>query len=912
MDTAQTALRGRKNEIEALARLLDAVRDGESRCLVVRGEPGIGKTALIEEAVAAAAGFRVLRAAGVEAEAELPFAGLHQLCRPVLAGIEALPEPQRDALRVAFGAGEGPTPDRFLVALAVLNLLSGAAESEPLLCVVDDEQWLDEASGAALAFVARRLLAEAIGIVFVSRDPSDSLAGLPELALEGIGDEDARRLLAERMRGALDERVRDRIVAETRGNPLALLELPQSLTPAELAGGFDLPDARSRASRTEQTFLRRYEGLPAASRTLLLTAAAEPVGDVALLWRAAALLGVGADAAAPAESAGLVALDSRVRFRHPLVRSAIYHAAPSEERERVHGALAEATDAQADPDRRAWHRAHATPGLDEEVAAELEGSAARAQRRGGMAAASAFLERAAELTPDPTRRGERAMAAAQAKLEAGAPEAAQELAEAAELAPLDERNRAWLQRLRAQIAFATRRGSDAVPELLAAARRLVPVDPEMARETGLEAVAAGLYTGAVEDAGEALAELRAAPGREPPRAADLLFDGLATRITEGYVAGSGPLREALDAFLAEEEPDPVSDRWLWVACRITSDTWDEVRWAELADRGARRARATGALDILPINAIQQSGVGIHTGRFGEAQVLGEEADEILRAIGSATLMAPVPMLSAYRGREEETLTMIEVGREDALSGGRGTALSMVETAGAILCNGLGRYEEALAFAERAFAVAPLARYAMAPVELVEAAARCGRDEVARTALAALVERTQASGTDWALGIEGRSRALLADGPEADRLYSEAVERHLRTRLAPHRARTQLLYGEWLRRERRRRDAREQLRAAHETFARIGAEAFAERARRELEATGETVRKRGDETADVLTPQEAQIARLARDGLSNIEIGAQLFISPRTVQYHLRKVFAKLDITSRKQLARVAPGVLNPS
>jgi DNA-binding CsgD family transcriptional regulator len=908
----QDALRGRKTESAELVQMLDAVRAGKSRCLVIGGEPGIGKTALVEDAVAAAADFRVLRAVGVESEAELPYAGAHQLCRPLLAGLDGLPPPQRDALRVAFGFGEGPTPDRFLVALALLSLLSGAAEERPLLCVIDDEQWLDDASALALSFVARRLLAEAIAIVFVSREPGASLAGLPLLVLGGIGDEESRELLAARMRGALDDRVRDRIVAETRGNPLALLELPESLTPTELAGGFELPDARSRAGRTEQSFLRRFDGLPAPSRELLLIAAAEPVGDVALLWRAAAELGIGPQAAAPAEGAGLIELGSRVRFRHPLVRSAIYHAAAPEERERAHGALADATDPESDPDRRAWHRAHATAGLDEGVAAELEDSAERAQRRGGMAAAAAFLERAAELTPDPARRGSRAMAGARAKLEAGSPEAAGGLVEMADLAPLDEFDRARLQRLRAQIVFAARRNSDAAPALLDAARRLAPLDPKLARETGLEALAAGVYSGSMGGAIAALEELRAAPMEAPPRPIDLLFDGLATRIIDGYTAGARRLREALGAFLAERDENPVSDHWLWLACRITSDTWDEVTWLELADRGTSRARAAGALDILPINAIQLSGAYLHTGQFSEALALGEEAEAILEAIGSPTLMFVLPMLNAYRGRESETLAQVEAAREDAAEGGRGTALSMIETAGAVLCNGLGRYQEALDFAESAFAVGPVARYGMAPVELVEAAARCDRPEQAQAALEALTERTQASGTDWALALEARSRALVSDGAEAERLHAESIERLSRTRLTPHRARSQLLYGEWLRREKRRRDAREQLRAAHETFRRIGAGAFAERAGRELEATGETVRRRGDENADALTPQEAQIARLARDGLSNTEIGARLFISPRTVQYHLRKVFAKLAISSRKELARVAPGLLNPS
>jgi DNA-binding CsgD family transcriptional regulator len=912
MTTAPTALRGRTAETAVLTGLLDAVRAGESRCLVVRGEPGVGKTALVDAAVATADGFRVLRAVGVEAEAELPYAGLHQLCRPVLDRVEALPGPQRDALQVAFGAGEGPTPDRFLVALAVLSLLSGVAEASPLLCVVDDEQWLDEASAMALAFVARRLLAEAIAIVFVGREPSASLAGLPELALEGIGEEDARLLLASRMRGRFDERVRERILAETRGNPLALLELPESLTPMELAGGFDLPDARSRASRTEQSFLRRFEALPAASQELLLTAAAEPVGDVALLWRAAERLGIGPEAAAPAEQAGLIELGSRARFRHPLVRSAIYHAAAPEQREGVHAALAEATDPAADPDRRAWHRAHAAPGLDEGVAAELEGSAGRAQRRGGLAAAAAFLERATELTPDPARRGERAMAAAQAKLDAGAPDAALALVETAELAPLDELSRASLQRLRAQIAFARRRGGDSPTLLLEAARRLVPLDPEMARETGLEALGAGIFAGSVEDSAEALAEVRAAPTEAPPRPRDLLFDGLALRATEGYAAGVPATLAALGAFREQGEDVPRADRWMWMACRLAADLWNEEIWEDLVTRGTDRARATGALGTLPILLSLQAGLRIHRGEFSEARALLDEADAISEAMGSAALVFLRPLLVAYRGREDEVLELIGAGREAVVADGRSTALSLFESAGSTLYNALGRYEEALAYAERACAVLPMVMFPTALVELVEAAVRSDRRAVAEDALAQLAERTQASGTDWALGIEARSRALLADGEEADRLYAEAVERLSRRRVAPYLARAQLVYGEWLRRARRRRDAREQLRAAHGTFARIGADAFAERARRELEATGETVRNRGPETRDLLTPQEAQIARLARDGLSNIEIGAQLFISPRTVQYHLRKVFAKLDITSRRQLGRVAPALLNPS
>jgi DNA-binding CsgD family transcriptional regulator len=909
---SNSRLIGRKAEGEALSQMFDAIRSGQSGVLVIRGEPGVGKTALLDDAIGSASDLRVLRAVGAESEMELAYAGLHQLCRPVLDGIEALPDPQRDALRVALGSWDGPTPDRFLVALAVLSLLSRAAEQQPLLCVVDDEQWFDDASTLALAFVARRLLAEAIAIVFVTREAGTALAGLPELVVEGIGDEDARRLLASRLRSPLDDRVRDRIVAETRGNPLALLELPESLTPSELAGGFDLPDARSRVGRTEQSFLRRFESLPLPSRQLLLTAAAEPVGDVALLWRAAEQLGVGPDEVAPGECSQLLELGSRARFRHPLVRSAIYHAAAPEERERVHAALAAATDPDVDPDRRAWHRAHAAPGLDESVASELEGSADRAQRRGGVAAAAAFLERAAELTPDPAQRGKRAMAAAQAKLEAGAPEAARALGEMAELTPLDELNRACLQRLHAQIAFAFRRGSDAPPMLLEAARRLVPLDPELARETGLEALGAGVFSGSIGDSVDALEEVRAAPVGTPLRPCDLLFDGLATRVTEGYAASVPPLRRALEAFRQDREGSPSTDRWLWMACRVAADLLDEESWEELAGRSAKRARASGSLGLLPIIIRLQAGLFLHTGELSESLALLDEADAISEATGGAALVFIRPILVAFCGREREAMELVAAGRRDALADGRGLALSLLESAGATVCNALGRYQEALEFAERACAVGSLAMYSMAPVELIEAAIRCDRRDLAETTLDQLAARTQASGSDWALGLEARSRAMLADGATADGLYVEAIERLSRRRVTPYLARAQLVYGEWLRRQKRRADAREQLRAAHETFNRIGADGFAERAERELLATGGTVRKRGEDTADVLTSQEAQIARLARDGLSNIEIGAQLFISPRTVQYHLHKVFSKLEIPSRKQLGRVRPALLNPS
>ncbi len=901
----QITLRGRDAECALLDRLLEGARRGESGALLVRGEPGVGKTALVDHVIESADDIRVVRAVGVESEMELAFAALQQLCAPMLDRLERLPGPQQDALRVAFGLSGAEPADRFVVGLAALSLLSEVAEERPLVCVVDDAQWLDEASALALAFVARRLLAESIAVVFVTREPSQELSGLPELVLEGIGDGDARTLLASGLRGPVDERVRDRILAETRGNPLALLELPRGLTPAELAGGFALPDARPLADRIEQSFLRRLLPLPPQSQRLLLTAAAEPLGDATLLWRAAERLEVQADAIAPAEGAELIELGARVRFRHPLVRSAIYRAAAPHERREVHRALAEVTDPEADPDRRAWHLAHAVAGLDESVADELERSAGRAQGRGGVAAAAAFLERAAELTPDRARRGTRVLAAAEAKLEAGAPEAAQALAATAELTPLDELQRARLQRLRARLAFALGRGGDAPPLLLDAAKRLVPLDPGMARETCLEVLAAAMFAGDGVDGRSLLQIVGAAPPASRPQAAsDLLLHGLVTRATEGFGAGAAPLREALEAFPQDDGNNPANNRWLWLACRIAADLWEHEIWEELATRGVRRARETGALSVLPAAASVRAGVHIHAGEFAEAWALAEEAYAVTQASGSALVMQARPLVAAWRGDEGQALALIESARRNATARGQGFALSILECANALLFNGLGRYDEALAAAQRACAQDDLSLYALALAELIEAAVRSGRPELAAAALERLGERTRASGTEWALGVEARSRALVTEGQSAEPLYAEAVERLSRARVAPHLARAQLVYGEWLRREKRRVDAREQLRTAHETFSRIGAEMFAERTRRELLATGETARRRTVDTSDVLTPQEAQIARLARDGFSNPDIGAQLFISPRTVQYHLHKVFAKLDITSRNQLGGV--------
>ncbi|MGX9787573.1 helix-turn-helix transcriptional regulator [Mycobacterium sp. MMS18-G62] len=912
-------LRGRSNECEVLERLISGARSGQSQVLVLRGEAGIGKTALLEYVSERASGFCVVRAAGVQSDMELAFAGLQQLCAPLLDRCDRLPEPQRDALTTAFGLSAGTTPDRFLVGLAVLSLLAAAAEDGPVVCLVDDAQWLDRVSAQTLAFVARRLMAEPVALVFASREPGEELTGLPELTIRGLRNGDARALLESAILGRLDERVRDRIVAETRGNPLALLELPRDITAAELAGGFGLPDAGPLAGQIEQSFIRRIHSLPMQTQRLLLTAAAEPVGDAPLLTRAVQQLGIGADAAAPAKAAGLVEIGTRVRFRHPLVRSAVYRAADLADRQEIHRALAEATDPQSDADRRAWHRAHAAVGPDEDVAAELERSADRAQVRGGVAAAAAFLQRATELTPDPARRAARGLAAAQAEFEAGALDAAYELLAMVDLGPLDELQRALVVRLGARIVFARSRGSGATPmlldaakQLLDAAKRLEPLDRGLGRETYIEAIGAAMFAGRLggphgaKDAAEAAAATP--PGAQPVRPVDLLLDGMATLITRGPVVGLPKLRAALGSIQSEVQRRSGGDvlRWLWLAFPIAQETaahelWDDEAWHQLATHAVRLARDAGALAVLPAALVYRAGVHVHAGEFAAASALIEEADAITAATGHSPLKYHSVVLAAWRGDETAAVRLIEAGVQDATARGEGRVVALAGYATALLYNGLGRYQDALAAAQRACEHEDVGFFGWTLVELIEADARSGEHEVAVEALQRLEERTLVSGTDWALGILARSRALLSGGSEAGELYREAIERLARTRVVVHLARAHLLYGEWLRRENRRVDAREQLHIAHEMLSRIGAEAFADRCRRELLATGETVRKRTTGSGGGLTAQEAQIARLAGEGLTNQEIGAQLFISSHTVEWHLRKVFAKLGIKSRRQL-----------
>ncbi len=892
------AFRGRSRERQALDRLVEAAREGRSGVLVVRGEAGMGKTALLRLTADQAPGFRTVQVAGVESEMELPFAGLHQLCGPLLGGLGVLPQPQQAALRVAFGLASGAAPDRFLVGLAALTLLAEVAETEPLLCLVDDLQWIDEASAQALGFVARRLLAERVAFVFAVREPSEQrqLAGLPELRLEGLDHDDASALLATVVAGRLDDHLRERLIAETRGNPLALLELPRGMSAAELAAGFGPP----RPGVLEANFERRLERLPADTRRLLLLAAADPVGEPLLVWRAAGRLGISPEAAGAAVDAGLFEIRAQVRFRHPAVRSAAYRSASAEERQAVHAALAEATDAQLDPDRRAWHHAQATSAPDERVAEELERSAGRALARGGTAAAAAFLENAATLTPEATPRARRLLAAARAKYDAGALDAALALLVAIEAGPVDAHQAAEIEELRGEIAFDQRRVDEATRLLISAARRLDSLDPAAARTTHLRALGAAMWAG--PELLRAAAEAARAAPPSAPGAVDLLVEALATRVTDSYAAAAPVLRQALDAVLALEVDTDVG-HWLWLTgsrggAIAAMELWDADGWRALVSRHVQVARDMGALVLLQFGLQSLVRTHVLAGDLAAAALAIEEARAIAEATGTPPVAYTELLVAAWRGQEALTVELI-----DRETNGIGRLAHFATYATAVLYNGTGHYDAALGAARRAFEHDYLGYTAFVVPELAEAASRTGEVALLDAALERMDEHCPPAPSDWALGIQARVRALASN---EERFYRESIERLGRTRLRLEAARSQLLYGEWLRREGRRIDAREQLRVAREALLAAGADGFAERARRELLATGEKVRKRRDDTRDELTPQEQHIARLARDGLTNPEIGAELFLSPRTVEWHLKKVFAKLEISSRRALGDALP------
>lgn len=906
-DTAIPALgaglRGRAVECARLDELVAAVRHGESRSLVISGEAGIGKTALLDSLAQAVPDLRVERASGVESEMELAFAALHQLCAPMFDHADRLPDPQREALEMVFGLRSGTPPDRFLVGLAVLSLFSEAAAERPLLCLVDDAQWLDRASALTLAFVARRLMAESIGIVFAARDPGDVFQHVPGLEIHGLRNGDARALLASGVPAVLDEQVRDRMIVEMRGNPLALLELPRGLSATWLAGGFGILESSALAGRIEEAFIRRLDALSDDARQLVLVAAAEPVGDPQLLLHACEHLGI---AAVDEDTDGLVAIEGRVTFRHPLVRSAAYRSAEFSDRRTVHLALAEATDREADPDRRAWHLAAAAVAPDETVALELEHSAGRAQRRGGLFAAAAFLRRAVALTGDHARRADRALAAAQACLGAGMFEETLRLLDVAEVGALDELQRTRVLLLRGQVASASGTGSEATRQLLRAAERLEPLDGGLARETYLDAWGAALFAGDA-DAGASLRDVsRAARSAPPPQAAhapDLLLDGLALLMTEGRAAAAPVLRRAVTAYLAEDVPVEKGLQWGVLASTAAVTLWDFDAWISVITRQKQLTRSAGALAPLSIALNGESLAVAWSGDLMRAELVAAEALAVTDATGSRIAPYGAMLLAALRGREASGLALIGDATAAAADDGEGLGVQVADWATAVLLNGLGRFDEAALAARRA-SDAPADHFvtSWALSELVLSAARTGQQSVASDALERLAACVGSCETDWGTGVLARSTALLAAGDAAEQPYAESVHRFGRTSMRPELARSQLYFGEWLRRTGRRLDARAQLRAAHNLFVSMGMEGFAERARTELLATGERVLRRIVGARDALTPQEGQIARQAGEGLSNSEIGARLFLSARTVEWHLRKVYSKLGIRSRRELA----------
>jgi DNA-binding CsgD family transcriptional regulator len=898
-------LLGRGAECARLDDIISALRTGESRVLVVQGAPGVGKSALLHYAERAASGVRVLRTVGVDSEMELAFAALHQLCSPLLDRLDALPVPQREALETVFGLRAGTPPDQFLVGLAVLTLLSSASEDGPLLCVIDDAQWLDRVSAQVLGFVARRVLVESIGLVFAVRQPAAELRGLPVLEVAGLADADAHALLSSVTNARLDQHIRDRIVAETRGNPLALVELPRGLTATQMAGGLGLLNADTLPGRIERSFLDRIRALPEPTRRVLLLAAAEPVGDLLLLRRASERLGVTLTAALADGTDGMLAVEDRVTFRHPLVRSAVYWSAEPADRRAVHLALADVTDPEAAPDRRAWHLASATLDPEESVALALEQSARHARTRGGMAAAAAFLQRSAALTADPSARADRMLAAAEASLQAGELDDVRRLLSAVSTGPLDGLQSGRTGVLAGQVAFVSGEGAAAIRMLLDAGRRFAASDQRLARETYLTAWGMAM---SVADKDALLAVSHAVQQLPPvadPGPLDLLLDGYTLLVTEGRAAAATTLQRAAEALAGITAEEVL--RWGWVATGASSAVWDERGMHAHFVRQVRTVRDAAALGEVPYHLTTLGYSLSWSGDFEGAAAAIAEGTAAAAATGRPMPpYAPLRLLS-LQGREAETVELIEATERGADSAGLGMGHLAAAWAGAVLYNGLARYPEALRLGQGAAHLAePWLSTWLLP-ELVEAATRTDDRRTASVALDQLVEATGPFSTDFAAGIEARSRALVSDGAEAERLYRVAVERLGRTALRPEAARAHLLYGEWLRRERRSVDARVELRTAYDMFVAIGMAAFAERARRELLAAGETVRRRtvppaaGSSPGEELTAQERQIALLVRDGLSNPEIGTRLFLSPRTVEWHLRKVFAKLGITSRREL-----------
>jgi DNA-binding CsgD family transcriptional regulator len=911
---------GRSAERKTLEDLLVRATDGHSGALVLRGEAGVGKTVLLDETLAAAraAGMQTARLTGIEPETQLGYGGLHRFLFPYADRLERLPAPQREALRNTLGLTAGPPADRFLVALSVLTLLADVASESPLVCIIDDAQWLDPETVVVLGFVARRLYAERMVLLFAVRDPDSqlpALTGLPELMIGGLDNDAALALLSSLAPGPVSPAVAARIVADTGGNPLALAELASELSQAQLAGTQPLPELLPAGASLQTVFSSRVNRLPPDTRLLLAVAAAEPAGSQDLLWRAARQLGIDPDTAAADDLGGLAEIGRQVEFRHPLIRSAIYQAIPSPQRRQIHQALAAAGETADRPDRVAWHLGMAAIGPDEAVASRLEEAASSAQERGGYAAAVTFWSRAADLSADAGARARRQLAAAEGALIAGQPARASALL--AEATPWldDPRARAQATRLRGTIGFALGRPAGSSTILLEAARALAPVDVQGAREALLQAVEAVVYAGWSANR-EVLLEIaavaRTLPGGDGPTASatELLLDGFAIRASD-YPAAVPLFRRAIALLQADDLSPQEGLRGLGLGCMAAADLWDDQAQSALAVRWVRLARDLGALTVLPLALHYQSGFAqVLAGRFDASAACRAERAEIALATGNpghagTTGIAPVIEL-AWRGREDDTRRAAAALAREAAKAGRGAQTIWIQRSLSVLELGLGNYKAALQYALDVYADdAPYFGTQVLP-DLIEAAARCDRADVADSTLGRLSERALTAGTPLALGLLARSQALLASDDSAERLYEEAIRHLQQCDTAPQLARSYLMYGEWLRHQQRGREARTQLRVAYEMFDSMGAEAFAERARADLVATGGCVRQRVSDTRAELTQQEARIAGLVSQGYSNRDIAAQLFLSPSTVDYHLRKVFRKVGVTSRTQLARTMP------
>ena len=903
-------------EKKALDALLDSVRAGMSGALVLRGEPGIGKSALLDYAVERAADLQIVRTVAVESEKTLGFAAVHQLLVPLLPVMDRLPEPQRQALGVAFGLVRGPPANPFLVGLAVLTLLSDAAEVRPVLWVMDDAQWLDEESADALSFVARRLLADRVGMLFAVREttePDFRLHALPDLRLAGLPASDAYKLLQVSISRPIDAAVAECIVAATGGNPLAVVEAARELTPEQLDGRAPLAEPLAVGHRLDDLFVRRVRELPPDTQALLLLAAADQPGRGARLWQTAAALAIPESAAVPAEAAGLVVFWPEVRFFHPLVRSAVYYAATPGQRRRAHRVLAAACDPDLDPDGRARHLAAAAAGPDERVAAEQEAAAERAGNRGGYAAAAALLERAALLTPDRGRQAERRLSAAEAHLLAGAVDRAGALLAEATTGLTDPRSSAQATRLDGRIRAACGCVAEAAAELVDAARRLRPLAPQAARDALLSALEATAFAGWAP-CGALLQEIARTASDLPPTgdppdsAANLLLQAYTARVTGGYAAAVPASRRAVEAFLADDVDPDLALRRLLLAAITAADLMDDGSAERLTARWITCARERGALaKLASAVAFRSAFVDGPEGRLDAAREAESEAHDLAETTHNPAVVPPTGahtlLTLALSGREAEARATAAAVARDAPSRGARGEMAMASYFLGVLEISLGNYDSAVRCLELAYTDdTPLVGTQALP-DLVEAATRAGQRDLAERALQRLDDRATATGTALALGLLARSRALLAVPAEARQQYEDALHLLDRTRAAPEVARAHLLYGEWLRRQRRRGEAREQLRTAHDMFDGMGLAAFAERAAAELRATGERARKREAGFPEELTPQEAQIAALVSRGEANREIAAQLFLSPSTVEYHLRKVFRKLGVTSRTQLTR---------